>query len=153
MCCIQQLTHYVLCCLLNNLHWLNALSNTMHVEIQHWEISPALDWNIYHSGFCTNCHSPKESQEQPKRCHWEVTLGIDVTKKHFKRLQHSLWNKTGCMIQPHCQYFDYYTPLLKKQAYPFIPSSDLTAWNMEKQLHKKPKMFATKSGHLDKKYI
>lgn len=41
----------------------------------------------------------------------------------------------------------------KKQGYPFIPSSVLTAWNMEKQLHKKPEMLATKSGHLEKKYI
>lgn len=116
MYCIQQLKQQVLCCLLNRLHWINALSNTMHVEIQHWETSPALDWNVHHSCFCSNCHSPKENQEQPKRCHWEVTLFIDVTKMHLKRLQHSIWNTNRAQsIQPHCQYFDYYTPLLKNK--------------------------------------
>lgn len=43
----------------------------MHVEIQHWETSPTLDWNIYHGGFCINCHNPKQNKEWPMRYLWE----------------------------------------------------------------------------------
>lgn len=134
--CIQQLTQLVLCCLLKRLHWITALSNTMNAEIQHWETSPALDWNVYHSGFCINCHSQKENQEQPRRCYWEVTLSIDVTKKHFKRLQNSIWNTNTDYGATSLSIFWLLHTSAKKQACPLIPSSVLTAWSMENKYTK-----------------
>lgn len=80
----------------------------MNGEIQHWETSPAVVVSVLTATAQKKTKNPRDATEN-----WHLPLMW--LKSISKGCNTAYETKTCPMVQPHCQYFDYYIPLLKNK--------------------------------------